>query len=593
MIDDRMETRNMYCKLLKRNNLFLIVIIMIIYLSLLSCEMNNDENVRDNLHEESNKVKDEVEENETSVSVNNTIDEEGEIESKLESEENNKQYGYDERINKLISEATVGDIDAMNTLAYYYFNGFGVEQDYEKSLELSIRSAEGGNLASMFNVGYNYYHGFTSDVNYELAIEWYQKAADEMFPKALNALGHMYYEGLGVEQDIDKAVEYTLQSAGFLHNYSLSNMGAIIDEKGLDDDANYWYRLSSKNYMIQSGSTNILYDNLVNGDVDIEVEYLIESESIPEELIEDILFKFYSGTLYDYLEKSSKEYKDFKLDDYYMDEETRRNVSPGWWYDSIYLADINNDGINEIISYIMEGTGGGVSFRILRNIDNEYKADQRYSSYPLMAGINGLITFGNEKYFIVANVDIGNRVIYEVNIYSFDDYLLADSITIEIGEIDTHVIKTYQLSNENDALVDMVEKRIDGMFVEKYDSLFYDNVNETMILDVDIDNDGDVEHYEYESIFYGTINNPISLELRTGLISEKDLNIIQEVLSFNDLAIPIGLEVFNLDGVNYVGVLSYELGTNNHCLTTFKLGNDKLIVIANHLITYNEKFIIR
>lgn len=593
MIDDRMETRNMYCKLLKRNNLFLIVIIMIIYLSLLSCEMNNDENVRDNLHEESNKVKDEVEENEMSVSVNNTIDEEGEIESKVESEENNKQYGYDERINKLISDATVGDIDAMNTLAYYYFNGFGVEQDYEKSLELSIRSAEGGNLASMFNVGYNYYHGFTSDVNYELAIEWYQKAADEMFPKALNALGHMYYEGLGVEQDIDKAVEYTLQSAGFLHNYSLSNMGAIIDEKDLDDDANYWYRLSSKNYMIQSGSTNILYDNLVNGDVDIEVEYLIESESIPEELIEDILFKFYSGTLYDYLEKSSKEYKDFKLDDYYMDEETRRNVSPGWWYDSIYLADINNDGINEIISYIMEGTGGGVSFRILRNIDNEYKADQRYSSYPLMAGINGLITFGNEKYFIVANVDIGNRVIYEVNIYSFDDYLLADSITIEIGEIDTHVIKTYQLSNENDALVEMVEKRINGMFVEKYDSLFYDNVNETMILDVDIDNDGDVEHYEYESIFYGTINKPISLEFRTGLTSEEDLNIIQEVLNFNDLAIPIGLEVFNLDGVNYVGVLSYKLGTNNHCLTTFKLGNGKLIVITNHLITYNEKFIIR
>lgn len=577
---------------LQKQNIFLLLIIATSLL-LPSCEKNISNNLNNNLSDVViNDVVEEAEKNELNNSSDAIIDEKDESYSDKESVGKTKDNLYDERIIELIKTANEGDTDAQNTLAYYYFNGYGVEQDYDKSLEWSIKSAEGGNLASMFNVGYNYYHGFTGDINYELAFKWYKKAADAMFPKALNALGHMYYEGLGVEQDIEKAIDYTLQSAGFLHNYSLSNMGAIIDELGFKQDSNYWYRLSSKNYMMQSGSTEKLYENLVNGDVDIDTEYLIESENIPKELIQDILFKFYSGTLYDYLDTSSMDYKKFDLNELKMDKETRAMVTPHWWYDSSYFADVNSDGIEELVIFQLDGTAGISSFQILKNINGEYVIEEESLRTTLMHGINGLITFNDEKYFIVANIDIGNRSIFGVSIYSFNDCLLSDSVIIKIVEEDTSFIKTYQFSEEYNSIVEVVEARLDEMFIEKYNSVLYDNVNETITLDIDVDNNGDIEHFEYESIFYGTINNPLSMDFKTGLTSEEDLKTIEEILKFNDLGVPIGLEIFSLDNVNYISVLSYELGTNNHCLTTFKLENDKFMVISNHLITYDEKFII-
>lgn len=576
----------------KQNNSLFMLLIMMISLLLLSCDKNIDDNLNSNV---SNVLQNDIvdmDKNQTSNSIDTTDNNRVESSSVTEFEENTEEDGYDKEIIELIKKANGGDADAQNTLAYYYFNGYGVEQDYDKSLEWSIKSAEGGNLASMFNVGYNYYHGFTGDVNYELAFKWYEKAADKMFPKALNALGHMYYEGLGIEQDIDKAIDYTLQSTGFLHNYSLSNMGAIIDELGLEQDSNYWYRLSSKNYMIHSGSKEILYDNLVNGKVDVDTEYLIDSEDIPEELIQDILFKFYSGTLYEYLDTSSMDYKKFDLNELNMNEETRSMISPHWWYDSSYFADVNSDGIEELIIFQLDGTVGISSFQVLESIDGEYVVDEESIRTTLMHGINGLITFNNEKFFIVANIDIGNRSIFGVSIYSFNDCLLSDSVIIKVVEEDTRFIKTYQSSEEYNSIVEVVETRINEMFVEKYNSLVYENVNESMIIDVDIDNNGDIEHFEYEAIFYGTINRPLSIDFRTGLTSEDDLKAIEKILNFNDLGVPIGLETFSLEEINYVSVLSYELGTNNHCLTTFKIENDEVLVISNHLILYDEKFII-
>lgn len=78
-----------------------------------------------------------------------------------------------------------------------------------------------------------------------------------------------------------------------------------------------------------------------------------------------------------------------------------------------------------------------------------------------------------------------------------------------------------------------------------------------------------------------------------GTNSEEDLLIINDILSFNDLGIPLRLEIFTLQDIHYIGILSYELGTNNHCLTTFKLENEEMTLVLNHLITFNEKFIVR
>lgn len=530
--------------------------------------------------------------NDNTVNVNDTVQEIDSDENEVLTEDGEEYENLDENTRELIEKANGGDIDAMNTLAYYYFNGFYVEQDYQKSLDWSIQSAEGGNLASMFNVGYNYYYGYAGEVDYKLAFEWYERAAKEMFPKALNALGHMYYEGLGVEKNVDKALEYTVQSAGFLHGYSLSNIGSIIDDKDLDGDGNFWYRLAAKNYMIESGSNSILYDNLKNGLIDITVEENLNNTKIPLDLIEDILFKYYSGTLYEYLDSISSPFKDFDVNDISFTEDDPYALTRLWRYDNFYLIDLNNDGNEELISYRLEGTIGNSCMSVYVNENGEFNMDE-LEILDFMYGLNGFIPYDGDFYFVVANVDIGNRVIYEVDIYSFYGFQIDESVTIELKETDTIFIKSYQADNNYDTLNEMVESRIDEMFYNKYEwRMLYDNVNEGMVIDCDINNDGDIEHYEYDSIFWGTINRPISLEFN-GKNSEEDLSTINKLLSFNDLGIPLGIEIFSFEGINYIGVLSYELGTNNHCLTTFKLDNDEFTVVLNHFITFDEKFIVK
>lgn len=298
-----------------------------------------------------------------------------------------------------------------------------------------------------------------------------------MFPKALNAIGHMYYLGEGTEKDVFKGLDYTLQSAGFLHTYSLSNMGYMIDELGLEEDSNYWYRLASKNYTMPSSSNETLYERLINREKSIALDDLTEKNNIPKALVEDILFKFYSGTLYEYLEESSSVYKGFNPDDLNMDEDTRSQVNHQRWYDSNYLVDIDSDGSEELLLFRLDGTIGTSFFQVLENKEGEFVIDDNKSFYRLQHGINGLITYDDEKYFVVVTIDIGNRSISDVGIYSFDNGMLADSVFIDVVGEGIKVLKSYQLSNEYDVLVES---------------------------------------------------------------SEEDLKTIEKVLSFNDLVIPIG-----------------------------------------------------
>jgi TPR repeat protein len=555
--------------------------ILVLVCVLSSCGQSSGQ-VVDNESKETTTVNEVVESQDKSMDMNRSED----VPSDTEDEE------LDDSIKELINRANEGDDDAQNKLSYYYFNGYKVKKDYKKSLMWSIKSANNGNLASMFNVGYHYYNGYAGKVDYDLAFEWYKRAADKMFPKALNALGSMYYRGEGVEKDITLAYEYTLQSAGLLHTYSLSNMGVMIDELELDQDSSIWYRLAAKNYTMPSSSNSILYDKLLAGENIMGIDYKIDLDSIPTNLIKDILYRYYSGTLNDYLEEESSAYKNFDLKELNMNEDDRSMLEYSWWYNTNYLVDIDSDGTKELIAYQLDGTIGISSFKIFKSVDGKYIEDESLRNTDLAHGINGIIDYNDLKYFVVGNISIDNRSIPSVSIYPIKDSMLADSVKIETVEEGMMLIKTYQVGNEYDDLVKQVENRINNMFVLKYGSLLYENLNESMVLDIDIDNDNSIEHYEYDAIFYGTINRPIGLEVKEGLTSEEDLETINMVLGFSDITIPIGIETFTQKDANYVSVLSYGLGTNNHCLTTFLLEENKRTIISNHLITFSERFIV-
>lgn len=86
----------------------------------------------------------------------------------------------------------------------------GVEQDYDKAMELhKLNAEEDGSAASCINVGRRYYLGIGMEKDYAEAVTWFEKAAEL---GDTNWLGRCYLYGNGVERDYGKAMELFLQA---------------------------------------------------------------------------------------------------------------------------------------------------------------------------------------------------------------------------------------------------------------------------------------------------------------------------------------------------------------------------------------------
>ena len=117
------------------------------------------------------------------------------------------------RIETYTSLATNNDAVAQLILGECYYFGWGVEQDYKKSVEWYKKSAEQGYAAAQFNLGICYYRGQGVEQDYKKAVEWYKKSAEQGDEKAQFNLGYCYEKGQGVEQDYKKAVEWYEKAA--------------------------------------------------------------------------------------------------------------------------------------------------------------------------------------------------------------------------------------------------------------------------------------------------------------------------------------------------------------------------------------------
>jgi TPR repeat protein len=78
-----------------------------------------------------------------------------------------------------------------------YFNGFGVERDYEQARQWLLKAAERRYDRAQLAMGMMYYYGFGGEQNYDLAGTWFQKAANHGFGGSSTALRRM--EEMGVE----------------------------------------------------------------------------------------------------------------------------------------------------------------------------------------------------------------------------------------------------------------------------------------------------------------------------------------------------------------------------------------------------------
>lgn len=88
-----------------------------------------------------------------------------------------------------------------------YDNGRGVNQDYQKAVELYQKGADLGDSGALYNLGVMYENGRGVEQNYKKAVELYQKGADLGDAWAFNNLGTMYEAGQGVNIDKQKALQ--------------------------------------------------------------------------------------------------------------------------------------------------------------------------------------------------------------------------------------------------------------------------------------------------------------------------------------------------------------------------------------------------
>ena len=146
--------------------------------------------------------------------------------------EQNYDAAY-ECYNKVLEEGTeqLYVTTAMVDVGLLYYSGYGVEQDYAKSLEWLSKAADLGNADAMNNIGHMYENGYGVEPDYEKALEWYEKAADLGHVEAMAEIGWIYYNGLGVAKDYAKAVEWLNKAIELGHHEGAINLREIIREE--------------------------------------------------------------------------------------------------------------------------------------------------------------------------------------------------------------------------------------------------------------------------------------------------------------------------------------------------------------------------
>ena len=125
----------------------------------------------------------------------------------------------------LQKKAEKGDAAAQNELGLAYYEGDGVEQDYETAVLWFEKSAEQDYAEGQDNLGDCYYYGKGVEQDYEKAVQWYAKAAKQGHAKAQNDLGYCCQEGKGVPQNYIKAVVWYMKAAEQGYASAQNNLG--------------------------------------------------------------------------------------------------------------------------------------------------------------------------------------------------------------------------------------------------------------------------------------------------------------------------------------------------------------------------------
>ena len=192
-----------------------------------------------------------------------------------------------------------GNPEAFKHIGMAYHAGWGRDVDYDKAREYFEKALEAGNDDVLFLLGRVYYD--TED--YATAMKYFKRAAvdgNEFQNNAEDRLGDMYRFGEGVKQDIDEAVAWYQKGAEHGNDDSMCSLGHMyLNEEGIWSDeakAAYWTLQAAKQKNV------IAMDNMGQDYVAAMAWYKKAAEAGSSSSMEEIgdLYYFGNGVEQDY-----------------------------------------------------------------------------------------------------------------------------------------------------------------------------------------------------------------------------------------------------------------------------------------------------
>ena len=213
--------------------------------------------------------------------------------------------GYDkESLMWLERLVTLDDPVALKHKAEAYCIGEGIEQDFQKALELFIKSgtSEPGDYnpdvlaEALCQAGNLYYTGEgTVPQNYEQALKYYSMATKFNYVKAYIQCGKMHYYGLGTAQNFKRAMQNFKRAINTRERYPFGNRGAntvaaeyigrIYEHDADFPQAYHYYELAAQDSRNQEIifrlANDYFYGNNVAADVDKALRYYESAGEYP------------------------------------------------------------------------------------------------------------------------------------------------------------------------------------------------------------------------------------------------------------------------------------------------------------------------
>ena len=151
-------------------------------------------------------------------------------------------------INALKKSAEQGEAKAQYNLGVCYYNGNGVEKDYQEAVKWYRKAAEQGIAEAQCDLGGCYYNGDGVAKYHQEAVKWWRKAAEQGDATAQFNLGLCYDYGNGIPRNkIEAYVWYVLSSKNG-NDYVNKNIKRLESEFGKEQFLEVQFRLGAYFY---------------------------------------------------------------------------------------------------------------------------------------------------------------------------------------------------------------------------------------------------------------------------------------------------------------------------------------------------------